>query len=97
MKGDKIIPTKDFVVLELIKQETSLIIPQGIDPTKTGKGDFYVIDCGPECKEVKKGDRIVPMTNKIFQMEIDGMMTYFTQEALIALVIRKEIKEGGDK
>jgi co-chaperonin GroES (HSP10) len=87
----KIIPVKDFIVLELKKKDEFNLLLPGSDASAAGAGKYLVKLVGPECKSgIKIGDEVIPMNGQLQKLKIDGQEVAFTKEEWVSLIIREE-------
>ena len=86
---EKIIPLRDYLTLEHIKEENILILP-GTADNALSKGDFIVKGLGKDCKEIKIGDKVIVNKGGVLKIKIKDDDVLFTKEEYVSLVIRKE-------
>jgi co-chaperonin GroES (HSP10) len=68
--------------------KNKIVIPESVDPTKQGK-QFEVTAVGRECKEIKRGDRVITtVAGALGSFENEGKIYYITKEAAVCAVIR---------
>ena len=81
-------PLRDNVLVAEVKREEKtaggLILTSSIDKTvQPGK----VIACGPDCKEIKVGDTILPLWQGGFPVTYEGKeMMIISEDSVIAIV-----------
>lgn len=83
----KIIPLFDQVILELIKNEKSIIVLDEKLEAKIKQDQYKVIDVGPEVKYIKVGDRVI-FRCPHFSVGIDGKTIVFNNEKNACLAER---------
>lgn len=81
-------PVKDYIQVEwtVPTERGGILLPEGM------KTQFTFLTCtaieiGPDCKWVKKGDKIVCASASIMQSDHDGHKYNFTQEDKIAAIL----------
>ncbi len=85
----KIIPTKDFIVMELRhKENDKIVLPDNYDKLRMLQY-FSVILVGPKCDEVKVGDSIVVDPQAVIRFQKDGQDYFLTREENVGAVIRE--------
>ena len=88
----EIIPTKDFIVMEIRHKETNkIIMPDNYDKLRM-LNHFVVIITGPKCVEVKVGDAIVADPQAIVKFQHNRQDYFITREENVGAVIRESKK-----
>lgn len=88
----KITPLKDFIVMQIPKIDTSIVLPDGVN----GHRESYLVAVavGPDVKGVMVGDRILTLKNFIAPVKIDEKDFFLVKEEYVMGVISEEgIKE----
>ncbi len=87
----KIIPTQDFVVMEIPERNSSIELPDGV---KLRKSYFVTTAIGPDVKKIQIGDRIVTMPQTMAQVKIEDegkeKEFYIVKEEFIMGIIHEE-------
>ena len=88
----KLTPLKDFIILEVPENsEAKIIIPDGQDKRKLIEGSkLLVIKVGPDCKEIKPGNRLIADPNAILPFAFEKKQYFITREENVCAVIRSE-------
>jgi len=88
----QIIPTKDFIVMELRSKDTgTIVLPENYDKLRMLQY-FRVILTGPKCDEVKIGDAIVVDPQAVIKFKKDDQEYFLTREENVGAVIRETDK-----
>lgn len=83
-----LMPLWDYCILELPEDKKSMIIkPDSTDPAKVGTLELVVLFTGPDCRNIKPGDRLVfnPQAAVIFAHE--GHTYYLISERATGVVV----------
>jgi co-chaperonin GroES (HSP10) len=85
----QIIPTKDFIVMEVRHKETNrIVLPEEYDKLKM-MHQFEVVLAGPKCVEVKVGDAIVVDPMAVIKFDHNHCDYFLTREENVGAVIRE--------
>ena len=95
-----LMPIWDYIILELSEDKKSRIIkPDTLDPAKVGTLELVVLFTGPDCRNIKPGDRLIfnPQAAVIFAYE--DRTYYLISERATGAVVAKlrrmlESKDG---
>jgi hypothetical protein len=90
----KLVPLKDWMILEVVKPKLSgIIIPDDMqDPTKPSEINlFKVVEKGPDCKHVEIDDIAVTYYNPAIPTTVDGETKFLFKEEFVCGVWREPI------
>jgi len=86
----KIIPTQDYVVLEIQRVKTNIVLP---DDVVTEKSCLIVLDVGPDVKKIRKGDSVITTPFDYIKVKFDDedkKEYYMAREEFIIGVIKEK-------
>lgn len=93
-------PLWDYVILEKPEDEKSLIQrPENVSAIKMGTLELRVLYCGPDCKNIKPGDRLVFNPQAAISVGFEGKQYFLVSErstGIIVAPLRKILKAEGD-
>lgn len=85
----EIIPTKDFIVMQLKHDVTSkIILPDEYDKMQM-VSRFTIMKAGPQCKEIKVGDGVVVAPEAVVKFQFNGQDYFLSREENVGAVIRE--------
>lgn len=74
-------PLWDYIILEFPEDKKSLIIkPENSDPVKIGTLELVVLYTGPDCRNIKPGDRLVCNPQAVISFACDKKQYYMVSE-----------------
>lgn len=85
----EIIPTKDFIVMQVKHKDTGkIILPDNYDQAKL-TSQFEIVYKGPTCKDVKVGDGVVVAPEAIIKFPFNGQDYFLSREENVGAVLRE--------
>lgn len=86
----KLIPTQDFVAMEIPKFDTAISLPDGVKIQKDSH--FVAIAVGPDVKKIAVGDKIVAFNQSMLKVKLDDREYFVAKEEFIIGIIQ-EVEE----
>ena len=85
----KLIPIKDYILLQKPKTDSKLVVPDTVAGLM--KDEFFVVTAvGKECKEIKIGDGVITITQQLSKMEFEGKEVIITREENVGVIVREQ-------
>lgn len=86
----KMIPTKDFVILEMPAKRSNIFLPENRSQNIVDSTELIVKLTGADCKIVRPGDRIVADAQAIIMFTLNKEKLFLTREENIGCIVREE-------
>jgi hypothetical protein len=90
MDNQTLMPLWDYALLERDDDKKSRIIrPENTDPTKIGTLELTVLFAGPECRNIKPGDRLIFNPQAAVTFSHEGKQYWLISERATGVVVAK--------
>jgi len=87
----ELIPIRDYIVIEYKPKEGSLVILPSAEKVDDRDQDNYVVlFCGPDCKSVKPGDRLVINPEAVVRFKHEDKWYWLTREEAVGCIKREK-------
>lgn len=84
-------PVKNYLVLEPIKEETTLALPDNVEEDYSKVHAFKVIDAGPEVDECKVGDVVIfEGEHTVFSLQAAGEKLVVARSDAVVFIAQGE-------
>lgn len=89
--NNAVMPLWDYVILEMDLDYVSKIIrPDTADPKKVGTLELKVITIGPDCYNIKIGDRLIFNPGAVVTFAYEGKQYWLISERATGVVIAEK-------
>ncbi len=94
-------PLWDYVILEKDENyEQKILRPENADPKKVGTLELTVISTGPDCLNIKKGDRLIFNPSAVVVFAYEGKQYWMISERATGVAVaekREMLKNPADR
>lgn len=86
----KINPAKDFVVMAIPEQNSSIALPDNVTVNK--EAFMVCVAVGPDVKRIVVGDRCITLKGTIVQVPLEGKNFFIAKEELIMGTVIEDVE-----
>ena len=83
-----LLPLWDYALLERDEEKVSRIIrPENVDPAKIGTLELKVLFTGPDCQNIKPGDRLIFNPAAAINISYEGKQYWLISERATGVIV----------